>query len=1536
MSAGSAVSTSRSAPPDEAAPPPPLIAPTGSPGLDAVADVVNGTAEPFQQVVNPDLGTSERVAAGINAAMGLMGVVPDLVDTGFAVLTAPLAKLFPALPAITLAGLHVGPPHTHTHPPSLTPPAPTPVPLPSVGMLLGAGAVTVLIGGLPAARCGDIGISVTCGSLAPPFEVVTGSSNVFLGGARAARMGDLTKHCAPSCGGKPGALDLIMNAAAAGAGALQGNKGAVAQAAAETAMLGVKAIMGKDPGLPMLPGALVGPPIANVLIGGFPCPALGDMALGKLLGGLKKALPKGRKKAPDRKHGEPFDGSNAAQREANGPECTGGEPVYVVTGETFNSFVDFVSGGLFEWGRHYTSARNAADGPLGFGWRHFYQRSLRRRLHRATFVDWDGLRTEFGRFEPGSAETSANGHVLERIVPGHYRVRRRGLPQLEFRGGEFDDELPLVRVVAEGASLELEYDALGRLAALVEHVAGTRARRYELQLDERGRVTRVLQVDAADAAQPSSSGAAAPSRTLRVAYRYSVEGDLELARDSLEGASRYEYDAFHRLTKQTDPRRYSFTYRYDAQGRCIKTMGQDGLWWCRLQYFPEQHFTRITEGDNATWEFHYDSMGVVRKIVDPYGKQTSSELDDRGRVTRKVDASGRAIRWLYDDDGAHYARVGEFGRLLPPELGSTEPVAPEDVRTASTPFEFLLGTALDPAPVAGDDVDAARTPSVARELAEIVREVFPPRPRVSWERVTEHGVRIDLPAQTIDPMGRVIRERDALGRVRSWEYDATGNRVAEVDREGRLTLQQTTSWNLLGGRVTPIGSAMSFEYSRLAELTKVTDPLGNETRYDYDLKGRLSRVFRVGRLHDEYVYDAGDRLVQKRDDAGTALFSDSLDDRGRARVRTLATGAQHRFRYDSEGRSLEASTDQHRVETGYGLHGRRVRDLRDGRGVEHFYESTSVRSLVLGRYPLRRRSAKGGVIVLSDANGGSTRIEVGNGYVRRRCSNGTHELARFDREGRLEGCIRYREHPLDARKVSAQRYAYSAEGDLLQVSDSERGTTQYEVDEAHRFVAERTPSGVELRYPLDEAGNLRALPGSDELRVHPGNRLASSSSETFEYDRRNRLLSRERRDGSRIQYAYDSLDVLDSVSVRAESSGATWNVGCRSWRAAYDAEYRRLWTQWIDQNGIEHRRDFYWDGDRLAAEVMPDGTCRVYQYAADDALSPLGFTDHPSAGATPSRCRAYHVFYNATGMPLCIEDDSGHVVWWVNRVDPYGRLELRDRQQIDYARPGSAIEYNLRWPGHYYDPETGLHYNRSRYYDPALGRYLQSDPLGYGGSPINLYAYCPNPLVQVDIFGFHVAINRVRNNDSGSGRVNSREYQWRLAESIEVSPVTRTPVRNAHRVVEIRADIDGQNVVVARYYLDAEGRTIRTEGMVTPVPEGFQKRTPARLPDEFVTGRDDRGHMLTESLAADQNSANVPWNIVAEHGRGSNQSWAANGKRTWEQAATQHATDQPGSWTVHEPRYEDDSMRPFEIRHNMYDPSGAPIPGMRVVTPNPL
>ncbi|MBL4689421.1 MAG: RHS repeat-associated core domain-containing protein [Nannocystaceae bacterium] len=94
-------------------------------------------------------------------------------------------------------------------------------------------------------------------------------------------------------------------------------------------------------------------------------------------------------------------------------------------------------------------------------------------------------------------------------------------------------------------------------------------------------------------------------------------------------------------------------------------------------------------------------------------------------------------------------------------------------------------------------------------------------------------------------------------------------------------------------------------------------------------------------------------------------------------------------------------------------------------------------------------------------------------------------------------------------------------------------------------------------------------------------------------------------------------------------------------------------------------------------------------------------------------------------------------------MTPYGQV---------FVRPGSTVDYHLRFPGHIHDPDLDLHYSRFRDYDPKLGRYLQADPMGIRGG-VNLYAYPPNPLVTVDVLG----LNDHSNSENGSTRPEDGE-----------------------------------------------------------------------------------------------------------------------------------------------------------------------------------
>jgi len=151
---------------------------------------------------------------------------------------------------------------------------------------------------------------------------------------------------------------------------------------------------------------------------------------------------------------------------------------------------------------------------------------------------------------------------------------------------------------------------------------------------------------------------------------------------------------------------------------------------------------------------------------------------------------------------------------------------------------------------------------------------------------------------------------------------------------------------------------------------------------------------------------------------------------------------------------------------------------------------------------------------------------------------------------------------------------------------------------------------------------------------------------------------------------------------------------------------------------------FIFDKDgRLIAEADGGGVVqRDYVY----------FGGRPVALATATEAPAvfyYHVDH--LGSPQVLTNQLGTVVW-AGDYGVFGEVNLTT----------NVVESNLRFPGQYYDQETNLHYNYFRDYDPAIGRYITSDPIGLAGG-INTYVYVENnPLNFIDSLG----LNRGRIN----------------------------------------------------------------------------------------------------------------------------------------------------------------------------------------------
>jgi uncharacterized Zn-binding protein involved in type VI secretion len=263
--------------------------------INTLVSTLNNVVEGAQP--DPAHGVLGVAQAALGTALGVAGLGGELADVGIAMAANAIFGNGVPLPALTIGALHIGSMHAHAHPPSLVPPAP-PVPLPSLGQVSLATCASVLIGGMPAVRAGDMGVALTCGSLAPVFEVVTGSSNVFIGGARAGRIMDMSLHCNPiqaiqpkavkamvamgAAGAALGAMGAATSAMDSSASAAEGNAAAAAgqaiaaatgaiQAGLDAAALAMSMLAGKDPGISPAVGMML-PMQGTVLIGGVPIP----------------------------------------------------------------------------------------------------------------------------------------------------------------------------------------------------------------------------------------------------------------------------------------------------------------------------------------------------------------------------------------------------------------------------------------------------------------------------------------------------------------------------------------------------------------------------------------------------------------------------------------------------------------------------------------------------------------------------------------------------------------------------------------------------------------------------------------------------------------------------------------------------------------------------------------------------------------------------------------------------------------------------------------------------------------------------------------------------------------------------------------------------------------------------------------------------------------------------------------------------------------------------------------------------------------
>ncbi|MNM87199.1 putative deoxyribonuclease RhsC [compost metagenome] len=222
-----------------------------------------------------------------------------------------------------------------------------------------------------------------------------------------------------------------------------------------------------------------------------------------------------------------------------------------------------------------------------------------------------------------------------------------------------------------------------------------------------------------------------------------------------------------------------------------------------------------------------------------------------------------------------------------------------------------------------------------------------------------------------------------------------------------------------------------------------------------------------------------------------------------------------------------------------------------------------------------------------------------------------------------------------------------------------------------------------------------------------GNRLRRRYDSHYDYDAFGNLIRERRGMPSKItEYTYDSQHRLIGISTPDGKS-----VSYR-----YDAFGRRI-GKTVDGQTTQ----FFWQGDQLIAESGPRHY-RSYVYEPG-SFRPLALVD--GKGRTDA-CPFYYQL-DHLGTPQELTSYGGAIVWSA-KYTAHGKL-----REVSHGE-GERLEQPLRFQGQYFDAESGLHYNRHRYYHPDIGRYLTPDPVKLAGG-LNPYRYTRNPTGWVDPLG---------------------------------------------------------------------------------------------------------------------------------------------------------------------------------------------------------
>ncbi|MBF5005255.1 RHS repeat-associated core domain-containing protein [Diaphorobacter caeni] len=890
----------------------------------------------------------------------------------------------------------------------------------------------------------------------------------------------------------------------------------------------------------------------------------------------------------------------------------------------------------------------------------------------------------------------------------------------------FEGQGGLRRVVRleqrDGTSLHSRFDANGRLVASID--AAGRETRYDIDV-----VTGdVLSMTLSD------------GELIRTDY--DARG-LEIRRHSSRGTvTSMEYDALGRLGASTDVLGHTTRYHYkDASSENPTSVEDPKGGRVHYEWNSSQQLIRRTDCSGSQTRYFYDAFGQLIRTEGEEGTFDAYELDGQGRVCVHTNAAHQITRY----------RFSEAGDLL--EIGSPD--------GSFARFDYdEHGRLL--AQHEGGSTQAFQYDAVGR-ISHLINE---------------NGARASL---EYDVMDRRISQTGFDGRTQRFSYDASGHLVEsddaglrtryEYDSDGRLVtrhvldprkgtefvLMETLRYSESGhlGEVRQatefhgITTAMQLDRDPLGRVLKERqiiasatgetlwqyqvehdyDALGSETQTRYEgLPPVLWQTYGAGHLHGvmldgatlvDFERDKLHRETERRF-AGTTIASsyDALSQLQHVQVRGAWANEDVSVDYPSLRRALAQAIDRQHEYDAMG----QLTAIHTAQGSRRYAYDKA------GRIARMSHPHFGNIDYRFDAAGNQLRA----GLQASAETTPWEEVAlqRFqDRNFNLLGDAKSPTHASNHRQWTSNRilvdddyrYGYDTWGNVVhkqRISGNEQH--HYVYDCFHRLIRYEFESDACTRganYFYDPAGRRVA---KQTLQADAQGNLTGEGVITTYFGWDGDRLVRTQTDDQCIHTLYEPARHVPLIRIESSPTAPLQTLAHfieEQSGAQLDATQHAKLAQ-VEKNlrsGKATRESDVW----LQHARIDPGALSRWLLAGD------------GKNADRSTERTLHLYHcDHLGTPEALINESAQVSWSIE-LDPFGAT-------LGEHNPEN-LHQSIRFQGQQWDEESGLHYNRHRFYDTHLARYITQDPLGFMGG-IHMYAYAGNnPLRNIDPLGLREA-----------------------------------------------------------------------------------------------------------------------------------------------------------------------------------------------------